>query len=97
MKIVYLNINGLLHTDHRSNLNSDRNLKKADLICIAESKLSEVIPSESVQVDGFTIVARLDVEQHSMGIILYKNNDSEIDGDLVTVMTSGTEDRTQIL
>jgi len=45
-KIAYLNINRLLLANHLDNLNYDKNLKATDIICIAESKLDEIVASE---------------------------------------------------
>ena len=39
-KLSYLNINGLLHSDHLECLRNDLNLISSDIICIAVKKIS---------------------------------------------------------
>ena len=39
-------------------------LKEADLICFAESKVSELISSHRLAISRFTIVSRLDFTAH---------------------------------
>ena len=70
MKVVYLNINGFLYANHLEDLNSDYNFKEADLICVAESKVSEHISSHRLAISGFTIVSRLDFAAHAYGLVL---------------------------
>ena len=42
LKVVFLNINGLLHANHSEDLDSDYNFEE-DLICVAESSVLRVI------------------------------------------------------
>jgi len=72
IKVVYLNINGLLVGNHLQDLSHDHNLKAADIICIAESKLDEMVASELVNVVDFCQITRLDYKHQSMGMILYQ-------------------------
>jgi len=78
VKIVYLNINGLLASSHLHNLNHDMNMKCADVLCISETKLFHQNDSD-IKLDGFTQVARLDVRENSMGMLVYTNNDSDVE------------------
>lgn len=97
LKIVYLNINGLLHADHLCDLDNDHNLKEADIICIAESKIYG-IDTKLLKISGFTIVANLDFQPHSMGLVLYKNDqcNSKLSNDDIFIYNNyGT--RTQII
>ena len=71
VRIVYLNINGLLLANHLDSLNHDKNLKAADIICIAESKLDETVASELVDLADFRQLMRLDFRHQSMGMIIY--------------------------
>ena len=43
LKVVYLNINDLLHANHSEDLDSDYNFEEADVIRVAESKVCEHI------------------------------------------------------
>ena len=56
-KISYLNINGLLHSDHLECLRNDLNLMSSHIICIAETKLrhEEDLPKD-VSLMDFNIV-----------------------------------------
>ena len=72
LKIVYLNINGLLHANHSEDMGSDYNFEEADLICVAESKASEHISSNRLAISGFTFLGRLDFAAHAFGLVLYK-------------------------
>ena len=49
LKVVYVNINGLLHVNHSDDLDCDYNCE-ADLICVAESKVSEHISSHRLAI-----------------------------------------------
>ena len=71
LKVVYVNIDGLLHANLSEDLDSDYNCE-ADLICVAESKVSEHISSHRLAISGFTIVSRLDFAAHAFGLVLYK-------------------------
>ena len=71
LKVVYLNINGLLHANHSEDLESDYNVE-ADLICVAESKVSEHISSHRLAISGFTIVSILGFAADAFGLVLYK-------------------------
>jgi len=96
VKIVYLNINGLLLADHLDNLNHDKNLKAADIICIAESKLDEVVASEAVDLTDFRQLVRLDFRHQSMGMIIYKRiTSSHVTCEVHYKMN--TEHKTQII
>ena len=76
VKVVYLNINGLLQSDHKLDLDSDINMKSADIICIAETKIDETVPEQQILLSGFTTVYRLDHRHNSMGMVVYKKNQS---------------------
>ena len=73
LKVADLNINDLLHANHSEDLNGDYNFKEADLMCVAESKVSEHISLHRLATSGFTIVSRLDFAAHAFGLVLYKN------------------------
>ena len=47
LKSICVNINGLLHANHSEDMGSDYNSEEADLICVAESKMSDLIKSTS--------------------------------------------------
>ena len=81
IKIVYLNINGLLHAQHLKDLKSDLNLTMADIICIAETKLDPNIDPDSVTLDGFTTMVRLDFQENSMGMILFCRDEIDVMAD----------------
>ena len=72
LKVVYLNINGFLHANHSEDLDSDYNFEEADLICVAESKVSEHISSHRLAISGFTIVRRIDSAAHAFRLVPYK-------------------------
>merc|ERR1711895_358830 len=78
IKMSYLNINGLVHSDHLECLRSDINLISSDIICIAETKLC---PGENIDVslNDFDIVDKMDNQQgkKSMGMIIYKRKTIE--------------------
>jgi hypothetical protein len=78
IKMSYLNINGLLHSDHLECLRSDINLMSSDIICIAETKLCQG-ENIDISLNDFDIVTRMDNEQgkKSMGMIIYKRKTIE--------------------
>ena len=96
LKIVYLNINGLLHANHIRDLDSDLNLKSADFICIAETKLSDAVSDASLIVSNYDVICRLDFKERSMGLILYKRTDSNATCRLQDV-SNYTVQKTQLL
>ena len=66
LKVVYLNINSLLYANHLEDLDNDYNPKEADLIRVADSKVSEYITSHRLAIIGFTSVSRLDFAGHAI-------------------------------
>ena len=74
----YLNINGLLHSDHLECLRSDINLMSSDIICIAETKLC-LGENIDISLNDFDIVTQMDNQQgkKSMGMIIYKRKSME--------------------
>jgi hypothetical protein len=74
VKLVYLNINGLLHGDHNIDLNSDLNLLNSHILCLSETKLSNTIQESAVTLNNFSPLIRLDFAENSLGMIIYKNN-----------------------
>ena len=78
IKMSYLNINGLLHSDHLECLRSDINLMSSDIICIAETKLCQG-ENIDISLNDFDIVDRMDNDQgkKSMGMIIYKRKTIE--------------------
>merc|ERR1711889_16535 len=78
IKMSYLNINGLVDSDHLECLRSDINLMSSDIICIAETKLCQ---GENIDVSlkDFNIVTQMDNQQgkKSMGMIIYKRKSME--------------------
>merc|ERR1711889_30647 len=78
IKMSYLNINGLLHSDHLECLRSDINLMSSDIICIAETKLCQG-ENIDISLNDFDIVTQMDNQQgnKSMGMIIYKRKSME--------------------
>jgi len=73
--LTYLNINGLLHT--RLDLESDRNIAHSDILCISETKLSEKVDNQAIELSNFHILGRMDgCNERSMGMIIYVNKRS---------------------
>ena len=70
LKVVYVNIDRLLHANLSEDLDSDYN-READLICVTESKASERISSHRLAISGFTMVSRLDSPAHAFGLVPY--------------------------
>ena len=101
IKVSYLNINGLLHSNHFQCLKSDKNLMSTDILCIAETKLCGNTSSELVKLPGFDIVKRIDHTDgcEAMGMLIYKRqtlspfqiytNEDVMFQTLVCDMTSG--------
>merc|ERR1712208_252709 len=78
IKMSYLNINGLVDSDHLECLRSDINLMSSDIICIAETKLSQR-QNIDISLKDFDIVDQIDNRQgmKSMGLIIYKRKSME--------------------
>merc|ERR1712121_583671 len=78
IKMSYLNINGLVHSDHLECLCSDINLMSSDIICIAETKLCQG-QNIDISLNDFDIVDQMDNQQgkKSMGLIIYKRKSME--------------------
>ena len=74
LKVVYLNIIGLLHGNHSEDMDSDHDFENANLICVAESKVSEHISSHGLAISGFTIVSRQDFAADAFKLVLTKND-----------------------
>mgnify|MGYP000247314090 FL=1 len=75
--LTYLNINGLLNK--RLDLESDRNISHSDILCIAETKLSEEVNNNALQLSSFEILGRIDgCGVRSMGMMIYVNKSSTI-------------------
>ena len=74
----YLNINGLVDSDHLECLRSDINLMSSDIICIAETKLCQG-QNIDISLNDFDIVDQMDNRQgkKSMGLIIYKRKSME--------------------
>merc|ERR1712177_25594 len=79
IKMSYLNINGLVDSDHLECLRSDINLMSSDIICIAETKLSRG-QNIDVSLKDFNIVNQMDNQEgkKSMGMIIYQRKSMEI-------------------
>ena len=75
-KVVFLNICGLTDSNHLECLRKDKNLLAANLICIAETKLSPETDSQFFHLEGFSIHTKLDYRDRSMGMIIYTKNNS---------------------
>ena len=71
VKVAYLNINGLLHAQHIDSLRADFNLLAADIICIAETKLSPDVQDDRLVLEGFDKPHRFDIRHNSMGMNVY--------------------------
>ena len=70
LKISYLNINGLLHSNHIECLRKDHNLMSSDVLCISETKLRTGVDlDEDITLNEFDIVKRLD---HPIGMVIFK-------------------------
>merc|ERR1712089_18447 len=78
IKMSYLNINGLVDSDHLECLRSDINLMSSDIICIAETKLCRG-QNIDVSLKDFDIVNQMDNQEgkKSMGMIIYKRKSME--------------------
>merc|ERR1712115_396197 len=78
IKMSYLNINGLVDSDHLECLRSDINLMSSDIICIAETKLSRG-QNIDVSLKDFNIVNQMDNQEgkKSMGMIIYQRKSIE--------------------
>merc|ERR1712089_93292 len=78
IKMSYLNINGLVDSDHLECLCSDINLMSSDIICIAETKLSQR-QNIDISLNDFDIVTQMDNQQgkKSMGMIIFKRKSME--------------------
>merc|ERR1712055_437486 len=78
IKMSYLNINGLVDSDHLECLRSDINLMSSDIICIAETKLSQR-QNIDISLKDFDIVNQMDNQEgkKSMGMIIYKRKSME--------------------
>ena len=76
LKISYLNVNGLLHSNHIECLKNDKNLMASDIVCISETKVSQSNSTDKLKIPEFDIVKRVDHPDGyaAMGIILYKRN-----------------------
>lgn len=66
VKMAYLNINGLLHSNHFNCLKQDVNLLASHILVIAESKLPADSSNEDIELDNFVIVLKL------QGMVLYR-------------------------
>merc|ERR1712115_426821 len=78
IKMSYLNINGLVDSDHLECLRSDINLMSSDIICIAETKLCRG-QNIDVSLKDFNIVNQMDNQEgkKSMGMIIYQRKSME--------------------
>merc|ERR1712002_63668 len=78
IKMSYLNINGLVDSDHLECLRSDINLMSSDIICIAETKLCQR-QNIDISLNDFDIADQMDNRQgeKSMGLIIYKRKSME--------------------
>merc|ERR1712121_556949 len=78
IKMSYLNINGLVDSDHLECLRSDINLMSSDIICIAETKLC-LGENIDISLNDFDILISLNNRQgkKSMGMIIYKRKSME--------------------
>ncbi len=73
VKVAYLNCNGILHAHHKASLEADHNIMKADLICLAETKLSDAC---QIEVPNYDVMFRLDVKTgQRMGMLLLQRKD----------------------
>ena len=96
IKIVYLNINGLLDSDHIKDLRADHNLMCADVICIAETKLppSPETKDDDIKINGFEIKGRYDIEKGKMGMVVFAKETDEMD---VEVYETHSDNKCQIV
>jgi len=94
VKIVYLNVNGLLDADHILDLDSDVNLKCADILCIAETKLPEATTDDRLEITNFHTVCCLDYLHRSMRMIVYQRSDSTVRFNL-EMQSNHVEQKTQ--
>ena len=97
LKLVYLNINGLMDSDHIEDLRNDKNLLHADVICIAETKLPEEeaelnedyeVPDSKLELNDFRIIYRQQVKKGKMGMIIYAKNRSHLEIEYTTSWSS---------
>ena len=76
-KIAYFNINGMFH--NIDNINNDKNLNNLHFLCLAETKLSNIISSEGINeiFTNFEIVFREDTfsaaDHPHMGLLILQN------------------------
>merc|ERR1712240_570749 len=78
IKMSYLNINGLVDSDHLECLRSDINLMSSDIICIAETKICQR-QNIDISLNDFDIAYQMDnlEGKKSMGLIIYKRKSME--------------------
>merc|ERR1712240_23678 len=78
IKMSYLNINGLVDSDHLECLHSDINLMSSDIICIAETKICQR-QNIDISLNDFDIAYQMGNLQgeKSMGLIIYKRKSME--------------------
>ena len=74
IKIGYLNINGVIDSNHSEYLNDDRNLLELDILVISETKLTSKTCDEYLmnQLHAFNILQRMDAEDEMkhMGFLI---------------------------
>ena len=81
VKCTYLNMNGILHSNHFQCLQNDINIMNSDVLCIAESKLGNDVENNEVTLEGYSLKSRLDHPNGSasMGMLLYTKSSVDID------------------
>ena len=81
IKIGYLNINGFMDGNHGAYLNEDHNIKKLDILILAETKLNKSVITDELNtvLSDWKLLRRYDVEDGSkhMGLMLLSGQHSE--------------------
>ena len=78
LNIVFLNINGLMRADHLTDLDNDINIKNADIVCLAETWLTNDHSNDDINLRGFSLHTRVDgCETSTLGMVIYVRDDSK--------------------
>ena len=107
IKIGYININSLYHKSSDMLLNGDRNLQKLDILCVADTRLTEVDSTAELErrLSNWTILERVDADdgQKHMGLLLLASKSSlyeeQLSGSNIVeaIECAGSKDGTEFL
>ena len=106
VKIGYININCLYHKSSDILLNGDRNLQKLDLLCVADTRLTEVDSNAELErrLSNWTIIERVDADdgEKHLGLLLLVSKSSLHEeqlssSNIVDAIERGSKDGTEFL